>query len=132
MTDDCVCVCGPRESCRMTAPAPGPLTGPGTTARAGRDPAEMPGIVLSFDVEEHDRIEAAAGLRLDDDLRALCRRRLEPPTRWLLERHGLRATFFVVGQVARQEPALVRAIHRGGHELASHGWDHRRLHHLTP
>ncbi len=26
----------------------------------------------------------------------------------------------------------MRDIHRAGHEVASHGWDHRRVHHFTP
>jgi polysaccharide deacetylase family protein (PEP-CTERM system associated) len=94
-----------------------------------------PATVLSFDVEEHHRIEAAAGLRLPPGLRRHYRRRLDDATRWLLDQlaaHGLRATFFIVGQVARHSPALVRAVHRAGHEVASHGWDHTRLHALTP
>src|SRR3954471_22908893 len=45
----------------------------------------------------------------------------------LLRRHGVHATFFVLGDVARQHPALLRQIVDGGHELASHGLDHRPL-----
>lgn len=104
----------------------------GTPPRATSVPAP---IVLSFDVEEHFRIESAAGLTFGDTERAYYAVRVEPATRWILdqlERAGTRATFFVVGEIARQNPALVRAIHRGGHELASHSWDHRRLHVMTP
>jgi polysaccharide deacetylase family protein (PEP-CTERM system associated) len=92
-------------------------------------------VVLSFDVEEHFLIEAAAGLDVGGDLQAHYRERLEVTTRWLLDclaARGVRATFFVVGQVARHNPFLVRDIHRAGHEVASHGWDHSRLHRLTP
>lgn len=92
-------------------------------------------IILSFDVEEHDRIEAAAGLTIDPALKAHCARRLEPATRWLLDAlaaEGIRATFFIVGEIARQQPGLVRAIHQAGHEVASHSWDHRRVHLHTP
>jgi polysaccharide deacetylase family protein (PEP-CTERM system associated) len=92
-------------------------------------------IVLSFDVEEHDRIEAAAGLTVGPALKAHYRSRVGETTRWLLdelERFGVRATFFVVGQVAEHSPALVAAIHRAGHEVASHGWDHRRVLAMTP
>jgi polysaccharide deacetylase family protein (PEP-CTERM system associated) len=56
-------------------------------------------------------------------------------TRWLLDllaERSIRATFFVVGQLARSDPSLVRAIHEGGHEVASHGWDHRRVVEMTP
>jgi polysaccharide deacetylase family protein (PEP-CTERM system associated) len=91
-------------------------------------------IVLSFDVEEHFRIEAAAGLSIDPDLQAYYCARLEPPTRWLLDlldRYDIKATFFIVGEVARHSAGLVRAIHQAGHEVASHGWDHRRVHNFT-
>src|SRR5438270_122585 len=92
-------------------------------------------IVLSFDVEEHFRIEAAAGLRIAPALEAEYGARLETTMAWLhgeLAETGARATFFVLGEIARQRPALVRAIAGAGHEVASHGWDHRRLHLLCP
>lgn len=50
----------------------------------------------------------------------------------LLDAHGARATFFVLGWVADRQPDVVRAIARGGHEVASHGWDHRRVTQQTP
>ena len=99
------------------------------------DGGPEPEVILSFDVEEHDRIEAAAGLAFDPARRDHYRSRVAPTTRWLLEqldRHGIHATFFVVGQLARDEPALVRAIHDAGHEVASHGWDHRRVLSMNP
>lgn len=45
----------------------------------------------------------------------------------LLARHGRRATCFVLGWVAERHPALVRAIAADGHEVASHGYGHRRI-----
>ncbi len=86
--------------------------------------------VLSFDVEEHHRIEAAAGIEVDRSLREDYRRRMASTTGWILDRlaaREIRATFFVVGQVAEDDPGLVRAIADAGHEVASHGWDHRRI-----
>ncbi len=50
----------------------------------------------------------------------------------LFAAHGLRATFFVLGWVAERHPALVRRIVAEGHELASHGYDHTRVHQFTP
>ena len=92
-------------------------------------------VILSFDVEEHDRIEAASALTIDPALRAAYRTRLAPSTYWLLDRLAemkIQATFFIVGEIARDDPGLVRAIHRAGHEVASHSWDHRRVHTHTP
>ncbi len=44
----------------------------------------------------------------------------------------VKGTFFVLGVVARDHPEVVRRLAREGHEVASHGWDHRRVTHLTP
>ncbi|MBK1691673.1 XrtA system polysaccharide deacetylase [Ectothiorhodospira mobilis] len=40
--------------------------------------------------------------------------------------HGVRATFFYLGWIARRYPALVRRTRDAGHEIASHGWSHIR------
>jgi polysaccharide deacetylase family protein (PEP-CTERM system associated) len=45
----------------------------------------------------------------------------------ILEEHGATATFFVLGWIGERAPRLVREIHRRGHEIASHGSDHRRV-----
>ncbi|MBI2951228.1 polysaccharide deacetylase family protein, partial [bacterium] len=45
----------------------------------------------------------------------------------LLGRHRVRATFFVLGDVARRHPGLIRTIRDGGHEIASHGMTHAPL-----
>jgi len=50
----------------------------------------------------------------------------------LLERHDARATFFVLGWVAERHPALIKAIGAADHEVASHGWDHRRVTEQSP
>lgn len=50
----------------------------------------------------------------------------------LLERYDARGTFFVLGWVAERCPGLVRTIAGTGHEVASHGWGHRRVSTLTP
>jgi polysaccharide deacetylase family protein (PEP-CTERM system associated) len=92
-------------------------------------------IILSFDVEEHDRIEAAAGLDVGPELKAHYRDRLTTSTNWVLDALAearARATFFVVGQISEHNPALIRRMAREGHEVASHSWDHRRVHHFTP
>lgn len=41
-----------------------------------------------------------------------------------LRRHKMKATFFVVGEIAAQHPALIRAIAAEGHELACHTHTH--------
>lgn len=92
-------------------------------------------VCLTFDIEEHHWIEAAAGFTCPPESQAEYARRMEASTRWLLEvlaEHGARSTFFVVGQIATTHPQLVRDIAQAGHEVASHSWDHQRIHRLTP
>jgi polysaccharide deacetylase family protein (PEP-CTERM system associated) len=50
----------------------------------------------------------------------------------LLRRFGSRATFFVLGQVVREHPDLVRRMVAEGHELGCHGMDHQPLWNLDP
>ena len=50
----------------------------------------------------------------------------------LLARHGWRSTFFVLGDVVREHPALIRRMVQEGHELACHGMSHRPLWKATP
>ncbi len=45
----------------------------------------------------------------------------------VLEAHGARATFFLVGREAAQRPDLVRRITAAGHEVENHSWSHRRM-----
>lgn len=45
----------------------------------------------------------------------------------LFEERGVKATFFTLGWVAERWPQIVRAIVDAGHELASHGYEHRRV-----
>lgn len=94
-----------------------------------------PRVILSFDIEEHYRIEAAVGLQFDAVQKRNYAERMDATTRWLLDQlaeRSIHATFFLVGEIARDNPSLVKAIHRDGHEIGSHSWDHRRVHTHTP
>jgi polysaccharide deacetylase family protein (PEP-CTERM system associated) len=50
----------------------------------------------------------------------------------ILSFYRVRATFFVLGWIAERRPYLVQMIAREGHEIASHGYRHRRIYHMTP
>ena len=50
----------------------------------------------------------------------------------LLDRFGIKATFFVLGWIADQQPELIREVARRGHEIASRGYYHRSIRQLTP
>ena len=42
----------------------------------------------------------------------------------VLDRYGVKATFFVIGKMAQKYPDSVRAIHDAGHVVGNHTWDH--------
>ena len=56
-----------------------------------------------------------------------------PDPRWtpmvldLLAAHGARATFFMLGSGVTAHPDVARDVVAAGHEVASHGWDHRDM-----
>ena len=50
----------------------------------------------------------------------------------LLDQHGVKATFFVLGWIGERYPQLVRDIHSCGHEIGSHGYWHRLVYEQTP
>lgn len=49
----------------------------------------------------------------------------------MLDDLGVPATFFLLGENAERHPAMVRDYIRRGHQLASHGYDHRRFTELS-
>lgn len=50
----------------------------------------------------------------------------------VLARFDISATFFVLGWIAERNRGVVERIQRSGHEVASHGWSHRRVLGQTP
>ncbi len=93
-----------------------------------------PAAALSVDVEDYYQVQAFAHLVARSDW-ASYPSRVERNTRLLLDLFdatGSRGTFFTLGWVAQAHPGLVREIAARGHEVASHGMDHRMLTELTP
>lgn len=92
-------------------------------------------VAFSFDIEEHHRIEAAVAYECPLPLKHDYAQRMETCTRWLLDvlaEFNAKATFFVVGEIAVTHPTLIQDMAKAGHEVASHSWDHRRVHRFTP
>ncbi len=53
--------------------------------------------------------------------------RWTPQVHKLLERHGVKATFFVVGERAQADTRSINQAFDAGHELANHTWAHKDL-----
>lgn len=49
-----------------------------------------------------------------------------------LERHGVKATFFVLGWVGERHPKMVRRIAGAGHEIACHTYSHQMVYQMDP
>ena len=45
----------------------------------------------------------------------------------VLERHAVKATFFLIGRFVSQRPDIARAVVEAGHAIGSHTWDHPNL-----
>lgn len=45
----------------------------------------------------------------------------------ILDKHGAKATFFMVGEAASQYPEIVKDVARAGHVIGNHSWDHPYL-----
>lgn len=45
----------------------------------------------------------------------------------MLDTHGIKATFFLLGQNARYHPDIVRRIEAEGHDIGNHTWSHPNL-----
>ena len=89
---------------------------------------------MTVDVEDWFQVQAFAGTIARKDWDALPRR-VEANTERFLTMFadaGVHATFFTLGWVAERYPALVRRIVAAGHELASHGHEHRLAHEQSP
>ena len=89
---------------------------------------------LTVDVEDYFQVEAFAD-RISRPSWDGIPRRVEANVDRLLELFaaaGVSATFFTLGWIAERHKDMVRRIAAGGHEVASHGYDHRRADRLDP
>jgi peptidoglycan-N-acetylglucosamine deacetylase len=79
-------------------------------------------LTITFDLEDNRRSS-------DQEARfvAMTRRFLD-----FADRHALRATVFIVGELARSHPALVREVAARGHEIGLHGLRHVALDEIGP
>jgi len=89
---------------------------------------------LTIDVEDYFHVTAFDRLVSQCDWDAFSSRVVASTRRLLklLDRHHVRATFFVLGWVAFRNPRLVREIHGAGHEIGCHSYWHRRVTGMTP
>jgi len=90
--------------------------------------------IFTVDVEEYFQVHAFEGVIRRNEWPSLPSRVADNVDVLLdlLAEHDVIATFFVLGWVADRHPQVVRRIAAAGHEIASHGWWHRRVTELQP
>lgn len=98
-----------------------------------RDPIPLlPGMAicnaLTIDVEDYFQVSAMAPYiaRTEWDARECRVEQNVERILCMLEDYGARATFFTLGWIAERYPQLIRRIVDKGHEVASHGFAHKR------
>ena len=88
---------------------------------------------MTIDVEDYFHVSVFDGLvprhawgSMESRVCANTERLLE-----LFDESGVTATFFVLGWVGERFPRLVRQIAAAGHEIASHGYEHRLVYDMA-
>jgi polysaccharide deacetylase family protein (PEP-CTERM system associated) len=89
---------------------------------------------LTVDVEEYFQVSLFAKHAPVASWDSFPRRAADSVRRLLalFAKKNATATFFTVGWLAERERALMREIVAAGHEVASHGWEHKELFALDP
>lgn len=76
--------------------------------------------VFTVDVEDWYQVEIDSQAEISKCVLENTNRLLK-----ILSESGVMGTFFIQGLVAKKFPQLIRRIHKGGHEIATHGYDHK-------
>ena len=89
---------------------------------------------LTVDVEDYFHVAALSKVIQRDDWSTM-QYRADANTRKLLElfaERDLKATFFILGWIAKRSPQLIRDISAAGHEVACHGMSHQLVYKQSP
>ena len=83
---------------------------------------------MTVDVEDYFHVSAFEKVITPADWKS-CQPTVDYNTRAILDlfaKHNTKGTFFILGWVAEAFPELIAEIAKQGHEIASHGMNHRR------
>ena len=98
---------------------------------------------LTIDVEDYFQVHAFSNVikyeswdnykcRIEDNTCRLLEILNEfPKTSPLKSQNSVKATFFILGWIAERYPHLIKEISLQGHEIASHGYNHKVIYHQT-
>ena len=107
---------------RPATPAVRPQTGVALQNPSATEPQELPtGVRVRYTSVPTDQMVLA--MTFDDGPHP----RNTPRLLDMLKQRNIKATFFVVGQCAREYPDIIRRIVAEGHEIGNHTYDHHSL-----
>lgn len=115
-----------------------PVSGPETNGPDGSSGGRVAALgvanAMTIDVEEYFQVSAFATAIARSEWDKIPSRIEESVDRLLalFAANDARCTFFTLGWIAERHPTMIRRIVAAGHELASHGYSHRRVTELTP
>ncbi|UKZ09302.1 polysaccharide deacetylase family protein [Streptomyces viridifaciens] len=117
----------PSPSASSPVPSPAPPSASGSASESSVQPVRKSlSEAESRPVYELDPAQRVVALTIDDGPDP----KYTPAVLDLLQQHGIRATFFLIGENAVEHPALVREIADRGHHIANHTWTHPDLRHM--
>ncbi|WP_299526780.1 polysaccharide deacetylase family protein [Winogradskyella sp.] len=87
--------------------------------------------ILTIDCEDFLLLPAFKNLKSDIDLNQMIDNQINAILIELRNANDTKATFFIVGEIAKRNPDLVRRIRNNGHHLGSHSFKHSKAYKLT-
>lgn len=94
--------------------------------KAGRDGTHTPAkpLFLTFDLEEFDLPLDLCGIPMDEgEMYEIAYDGMKKAS-VMLDRTGVKTTFFTTATFGRKYPEVIRRLQDGGHEIAFHGYQH--------
>ncbi|MCO6469027.1 MAG: polysaccharide deacetylase family protein [Bacteroidales bacterium] len=87
---------------------------------------------LTFDVEEWYAVNyKSVNLSLYNDSGTHLEKNMDKLLEICAE-NKIKSTCFIVGDIARNKPNIIKKIHSEGHEVASHSYNHKMINTMTP
>ena len=80
-------------------------------------------LCITVDLEDHRLVKDLNTQRYEKNTKTILR--------WLKD-NGMKATFFVVGEIAENTPSIIKQVAEEGHELGFHSYNHIPLTKTNP
>lgn len=89
-------------------------------------------IFLTFDVEEFYNAELLSKYINKNEIKETNLENNIDSLIDLCSEYKVKSTSFILGEVAKNKPQIVRKLYNAGHEIASHSYSHKLIYNMTP